>query len=195
MEEITLEKIDIIKERTGVTYTEAKEALEESDGNVIDALIFIENKNKSKSTKENIYDSKDEFVQWIKDTMNKGNVTRIVVKKDDRVILDIPVTAGVAGGVIAGAIWAPSLAIMFLTAVFAKVTVEITKDDGSVEVVNKVVKDTVSDLKDKMSDVKNKFTNKKDDKGDGENSYQYTVKFDDDDNNKEESKDKNKDEK
>ncbi|PJI07072.1 MULTISPECIES: DUF4342 domain-containing protein [Clostridium] len=186
MEEITLEKIDIIKERTGVTYTEAKEALEESDGNVIDALIFIENKNKTTkdSIKDNIYDTKEEFVQWIKDTMNKGNVTRIVVKKDDRVILDIPVTAGVAGGVIAGAIWAPSLAIMFLTAVFAKVTVEITKDDGSVEVVNKVVKDTVSDLKDKMNDVKSKFTNKKDDKVNEDNTYQYSVKFDDE--NKEE---------
>ncbi|WP_347460460.1 hypothetical protein [Clostridium sp. DMHC 10] len=42
MEEITLEKIDIIKERTGVTYTEAKEALEASNGNVIDALVYVE---------------------------------------------------------------------------------------------------------------------------------------------------------
>jgi NACalpha-BTF3-like transcription factor len=37
MSEITLEKIDIIRERTGANYAEAKEALEVSDGNVVDA--------------------------------------------------------------------------------------------------------------------------------------------------------------
>ncbi|AAK79268.1 ABC-type antimicrobial peptide transport system permease subunit [Clostridium acetobutylicum] len=190
MEEITLEKVDIIKERTGVTYTEAKEALEASEGNVIDALIYIENNTKSR--KDNLYETKDEFVQWIKDTMNKGNVSRIRVKKDDRVILDIPVAAGVAGGVIAGAVWAPSLAIMFLTAVFAKVTVEITKQDGSVEVVNKVVKNTVSDVKDKINEVKDKVMNKKsDDKTNTDNAYQYTVKFDEVDGNNDNSNNNN----
>jgi len=46
MAEITLEKIDIIKERTGVSYTEAKEALEECDSDVVNALIYIEAKQK-----------------------------------------------------------------------------------------------------------------------------------------------------
>ena len=50
MSEITLEKVDLIRERTGVSYTEAKEALEAGNGDVVDALIYIENKKKSKST-------------------------------------------------------------------------------------------------------------------------------------------------
>ena len=40
--EITLEKIELVKDRTGVSYREAKEALERTDGNVVDAIILIE---------------------------------------------------------------------------------------------------------------------------------------------------------
>ena len=37
--EITLEKIELVKDRTGVSYKEAKEALEKSEGSVVDARI------------------------------------------------------------------------------------------------------------------------------------------------------------
>lgn len=40
--EITLEKIELVKDRTGVSYREAKSALEEADGSVVDAIIIIE---------------------------------------------------------------------------------------------------------------------------------------------------------
>ena len=36
--EITLEKIELVKDRTGVSYREAKSALEEADGSVVDAI-------------------------------------------------------------------------------------------------------------------------------------------------------------
>ena len=36
--EITLEKIELVKDRTGVSYKEAKEALEAADGSVVDAI-------------------------------------------------------------------------------------------------------------------------------------------------------------
>ncbi len=182
MSEVTLEKIDIIRERTGVTYSEAKEALEFCDANVVDALIYIE-QNK-KSYKDNLYTTKDEFLQWIKDLVNKGNVNRIKIKKDDRVVVDIPVNAGIAATLTA-LIWPPLIAIGILTAVITKVTIEITRDDGTVEIVNKIiktgVKNTVNDMKDKVYDaassVKDKFSNKE--KEEDKNTYKYTVKFDD----------------
>ena len=43
--EITLEKIELVKDRTGVSYKEAKEALEAADGSVVDAIISIEEKS------------------------------------------------------------------------------------------------------------------------------------------------------
>lgn len=197
MSEITLEKIDIIRERTGVSYADAKEALEACDGNVVDALIYIE--NNKKTAKDSIYTTRDEFMEWLKDTVKKGNVNRIKIKRDDKVVVDIPVNAGIVATLTA-LVWPPLIAIGILTAVFTKVTIEITKDDGTVEVVNKIIKNgvktTVNDVKDKVFDtaasVKDKFTKKHSD----ETTYRYTVKFDDidtDDNGNKDNKDKKDD--
>ncbi|MBD5638477.1 DUF4342 domain-containing protein [Clostridium botulinum] len=181
--EITLEKIDIIRERTGATYTEAKEALEACEGNVVDALVYME--NKVKEEKEELYTTKDELVKWIKDIIKKGNVTRIKVKKEDKVIVDIPVNAGLAATAAAAIIWAPILLAALAAAIVTKVTIEITKEDGSVEVVNKIIKSTAQDIKEKVdyttSDIKEKFSNKFDNESDGEdnNFYSYTVNFED----------------
>lgn len=206
MGEITLEKIDVIRERTGVSYTEAKEALEACDGNVVDALIYIE-KNQ-KSTMDNIYTSKDDFLNWLKDLVKKGNINRIRIKKDDKVVVDIPVNAGIAA-TLALLVWPPLIAIGLLTAVVTKVTVEITKDDGTVEIVNKIikggvkdtvgdVKETVQDVKDKVfdaaSNVKDKFM-RKENKKEEQNTYQYTVKFEDIDKEDKTYDDKNFDNK
>lgn len=197
MIEITLEKIDLVRERTGVSYSEAKEALEASQGNVVDALIYIENKNKCAAN--NLYTTKEELVTWLKDLINKGNVTRIRIKKGEKVLVDMPVNAGIAVGVIAAWISAPLLAIGVVGAVVTDLTIEITKQDGSVEVVNKVLKSTVQDVKEKVndvasdvkekvndlaSDVKDKFSQRKSgNTNDDENVYKYTVKFEDIDNN------------
>lgn len=195
MSEITLEKIDLVRERTGVSYSEAKDALEASEGNVVDALIYVE--KSKKSVMDDFYTTKDEFVDWLKDIINKGNVTRIKIKKDDKILIDIPVNAGIAATTLAGILYAPLLGIGFLTAVFTRVTVEITKNDGSVDVVNKTIKNTLKDVKEKVQDatnnIKEKFTHDKGDSdNDGDNVYSYTVKFDDvkDNENKEDNEDK-----
>ena len=201
MPEITLEKIDIIKERTGVSYTEAKEALEECDGDVVNALIYIEAKQKKsvKFNMEEMYTTKEEFLTAIKEIVRKGNVSRIKIKKDQTVVVDIPVNAGIAAGVVAGWFMPALIAIGLLTAVLTKVTIEITKADGTVEVVNTIIKNTVDDVKGKMNDisedvkgkmsdisgdVKEKFNDtkgsfsKNSKEPSDENVYQYTVKFD-----------------
>jgi hypothetical protein len=209
MEQITLEKIDIVKERTGVSYTDAKEALEECDGDVVNALIYIEAKQKkaNKFNMDEMYSTKDEFLVAIKDILQKGNVTRIKIKKGDTVVIDIPVNAGIVASVVAGLLMPSLIGIGILTAVLTKVTIEITKADGTVEVVNTIIKNTVDDVKCKMSDisddVKEKFNetkdnfskSNKDDKenkdSNNENIYQYTVKFEEkDEKPEEEGKDK-----
>ncbi|EDS76543.1 DUF4342 domain-containing protein [Clostridium massiliodielmoense] len=195
MSDITLEKIDILRERTGVSYTEAKDALEKCDGNIVDSLIYLENtieENKC-SIKDDICTTKEEFVNWIKGIARKGNVNRIRVKKDDKVIMDIPVNAGFAAGIIALA-YPALIAVGVLSAVVTKVTVEIVKDDGSVEIVNKLIKNTAKDVKSKVNDitddmkekmesmtadVKEKFDNDKGTSSEDNNMYKYTVKFDD----------------
>lgn len=195
--DITLEKVEQVISRTGATYGEAKEALIASDGDVLDAIIYLENKKdfseKGKKFKEEAFNSFDELKQRINEIIEKGNVSRIIVKKDSRVLVDVPVNAGVAVGVIA-LIWTPIiLAVGFVTTVAFNLTFEITKEDGSVEVINAVVKKSMKDaqgvfhdfadnVKSKFGEMKNNIRQEDNDKNSDifdENMYTYTVNFDD----------------
>lgn len=69
--EITLEKIELVKDRTGVSYREAKSALEEANGSVVDAIIFIEeNIGTEDSDADNLYGNELSLV--LKRLLKKG---------------------------------------------------------------------------------------------------------------------------
>lgn len=107
-----LEKIDTLRERGRVSYQEARDLLAESDGDLIDALIRLE--QRGTFTREKIYAKGNEIVEKVKDVIRQGNVTRIRVKTKDDVILDMPVTAGAAV-----AVFAPYLALLGAVAAIA----------------------------------------------------------------------------
>ncbi len=192
--EIKLEDVDKVIERTGVSYKEAKEALEMSDGDIVDAIIYLqENLKNNKLEKEEKGQTIEEFKLWLKELINKGNVARIKIKKDEQVLVDVPVNAGIAATVI-GLVMPPLLAFGVIAAVATKVTIEITKTDGSIEVVNKYVSKAADGVVNKASnmaeEIKNKFSgvnvNKKDkkdkkDKVEFDNNavFTYRVDFDD----------------
>ena len=87
----------------------------------------------------------------IKELVSKGNVSRIVVRKDDKDILNIPVTVGVVGAVvgITAAKWA-MLAAVLATVGFG-CTVEIVKNDG--EIVNVLSEEDNQKIHDKAADI------------------------------------------
>lgn len=191
---ITLEKVDQVIERTGVSYAEAKEALELSNEDVVDAIIYIENQKKAEKikSKEEKYETIEDLKNWFKELINKGNVTRIRVSKDGKEIVDIPVNAGIAAGVI-GVLIPPILAFVVIAAVVTKITIEITKADGTVEVVNKYITKTMEDIKDTATNVATKVKDKvvdikddvvtntkKDENTLEDNVFSYSVKFDED---------------
>ena len=203
MENITLEQVDVVRERCNVSYAQAKEALEACNGDVLEAIIYIEKNQKKENseTKDNEYTfnaiSMEELKNLIKGLIEKGNVTRIKIKKDDKEILDIPVNAGIAASVIAITI-PPILAAVVIAAIATQITIEVTKEDGSVEVINKYVTQVANDVKNKASDladvVKNKVNdvktevkNSKDEDGKtftgGETIYTYTVDFEEEKRN------------
>lgn len=137
--EIDLEKVDLVRERTNVSYAEAKEALEKNDGNVVDAIIYLE--GKQKNVFDSVSDAGNEFVSAIKKIIKKGNVNRIKIKKDGKILLDIPVNAGVVGGAIGIYTVAPLMAIGAIAAVVTKVEVEIERPSGEVEIIKDIVKE------------------------------------------------------
>ncbi|MBS5925621.1 MAG: DUF4342 domain-containing protein [Clostridium sp.] len=198
--EISLEKVDQVKERTGSTYKEAKEALEICGGDVLEAIIYIEGQNENSNMKnpednayqENNSETIEDFKVWLKETVKKGNVSRIKVKKDETILVDVPVNAGIAATVIA-VIIPPILAFGVIAAVATKLTIEITKVDGSVEVVNKYVAKAANEVKGKASvfadQIKTKIKEVKEEASnnasykenvykDDETVYSYTVNFD-----------------
>lgn len=124
--EITLEKIELVRDRTGVTYKEAKEALEKSGGNVVDAIIAIEetvDTMESKTAKV----KKDALIQRMKEIVAKGNVSKIVVTKGEDTLLNIPLNVGILGTVIA-----PWGMIAGVVAAFGfRCKIEFIKDDGT----------------------------------------------------------------
>ncbi|MDR1953108.1 MAG: DUF4342 domain-containing protein [Clostridiales Family XIII bacterium] len=146
--EITLEKVELVKDRTGVSYKEAKDALEASEGNVVDAIIAIEETiNMSNAGKMN--DQASQMVERIKEAVKKGNISRIKISKDDEVVLNLPVNVGIVGTVLA-----PWAAVIGAIAAFGtKCKVELVKDDGEIIDISEKAGDKFGDVVDKGSDI------------------------------------------
>ena len=188
--DITLEKIDIIRDRTGVSYKEAKEALEAAAGNVVDALINIEaegNKKWTDTVSESISVKGSEAMDKLKAILSAGNVSRIKVKKDDYIILDIPVTAGAIGALAIPLYTAVGAAVALL----AKCTIEVERPNKEVITINEVITNTADDIalkiKNVAGDIKKATGNmqRKEDEDIEKFTYQTSVEFDTTTDNKE----------
>lgn len=126
--EVTLEKIELVKDRTGVTYKEAKEALEAADGNVVDAIVSIEDKTDGETSSQKISQKGNEIIDKIKEVVDRGNASKIVISKDGDRIINLPLNAGVIGAIVA-----PWGIILGVAASFGfNCKIEVVKDDGTV---------------------------------------------------------------
>ena len=128
--DITIEQIDTVVARTSATFKEAKEALEETNGDVIEAIILIEG---------DISDKGEQMIAKVKDVLRKGNVTRITVKRDGEILINIPVTAAALGTIIS----APLALLGLGSAILSKCTIEVQKEDGEVINVNNLVEKNI----------------------------------------------------
>ena len=153
--EITLEKIELVKDRTGVSYKEAKEALEDAGGSVVDAIIAIEEDIDNQS-KKSFGEQGGAVIESVKDLVKKGNVSKIVVKNSEGdVILNIPVNAGIIGAVIAP--WGTLAAVV--AAFGFKCVIEVVKGDGTIIGVSDRTNDAVEKATEKGTEVYDKVKN------------------------------------
>ena len=142
MAQITIEMVDQVLDRLPyATYKEAREALIKTDGNVLDAIIYIESgqkdmgfENKKESIRrfgENISQESEKIRGQLGDLFKKTTVVRIIVEKEGKVMFNIPLTIGVLG--VAAM---PVLSLLGLSAaVLSKYSVLIT-DEASGESVD-----------------------------------------------------------
>lgn len=146
--EITLEKIELVKDRTGVSYKEAKEALEAADGSVVDAIINIEEEIDLRNTSK-IGEQGAQVIDYIKDAIHKGNVSKLTIKKGDEVILNLPVNIGIIGTVLFP--WA--MVAGTIAAFGTKCTIELMKDNGEVVDVSEMAAGTFETVKEKSAEI------------------------------------------
>ncbi len=139
--EINLEKIELVKEKTGCTYEEAKAALEKCEGSVVDAIIVIEKKKDEEYNAVNGPSLKDSPIfQKMKEIVDKGNITRIVISKNGKNYVNFPVTVGVAG-----ALLVPWVVIIGVVAALGyQCDIEFVDQDGQVIDLDGKVKGVVS---------------------------------------------------
>lgn len=146
--EITLEKIELVRDRTGVSYKEAKEALEAAEGSVVDAIVAIEQSVDGGVARSTIA-KKDALIDKIKEVVEKGNVSKIKVTKEDNTIVNLPLSAGILGTLLA-----PWAAIAGVVAAFGfNCKIEFVKDDGTVIDITEKATEAYDTAKEKSQDI------------------------------------------
>ena len=110
-----LEMVEKIREKTGVTYDTAREALEDNDWDLLDALIELEDANpssgrkaaekplegtvetgsriKHKGMSSETNDKINSVIRWIFGLIRKGENVRVVISKRDEEIESVSITA------------------------------------------------------------------------------------------------------
>lgn len=151
--DFTLEQVDEVRERSGVSYQEAKEALEEADGDVLEAIIYLESKEKN-DTKNNFSNMSNEIIEQLKEIVRKGNVTRVYLRKDGETVMNIPITAGAVGAIL----FAPATIAGIVAALATGCRLEIVKDDGEVIDIQDMTEDALHNVKEKVESARDRFS-------------------------------------
>jgi hypothetical protein len=137
-----LEMIEMLRERTHVTYEEAKEALDKCDDDVVEALIYLERNQKMRMDPEKTNNNGYGIIRWIKGIIRKGNRTKLAVTKNEKSTLKIPFTL-----LVLVTLMAPHLTVIaFLIALFTEHRFEIIKENGENVGIKKAFDDAVTSV-------------------------------------------------
>lgn len=153
---ITIESIDAVYQRIpNVTYAQAKEALQACDGDVVEAIILLESKKGSNSTKkvkktvEEVLGKDGEQIKYqLKELLRKSSVIRVIIDKDGKTIINIPLTVGVVGLAFATI---PAM-IGLSAAVIGKYNIKVqNEDDGTTIDLGELTEEKLNMLKDMIT--------------------------------------------
>lgn len=149
---ISLEKIDLLKERANVGYKEAKEALEQCDGDLVEALIWLEDNEKIKKENDRYKQSRpgrerpyrnraqeNDYGKKIEDGVKKVHNMRFKIYRGDDTLLNLPATVAL----IVGVFTLPMSLIALLAAVLFRYHIALIKPDGDSVMDDQKVKDTL----------------------------------------------------
>ncbi|MCR4755255.1 MAG: DUF4342 domain-containing protein [Lachnospiraceae bacterium] len=125
--EITLEAVEKVMNATGADYQTVKTALEQTDGNPDEAIALLQ------PIPDEAKEKTSDIVDKLKAKVQEGNVDRIQIKRNNEILLSIPVNVGLVGGII-GLACIPWALIAGAAAAFGLgCTYEIVKKDGTTD--------------------------------------------------------------
>lgn len=127
---INIEKVDLLMERANIGYKEAYELLQQHNGSVIEALVYLEKTEKTKpcyqhQTGNNEPSTVDNIQNFISETHQK----RFVVSNEERKVVDLPLTVAGIAGVIAFPVAVPLIALGLVTGHKIDITNKAVKVD------------------------------------------------------------------
>jgi hypothetical protein len=85
-----LEKIDVLRARLGVSYREAREALEAAGGDVVEALVLLEERRRRTRAVE--------LAEGLRELLRRACRTRLRIKKGEQTVLEVPGLWGALAG-------------------------------------------------------------------------------------------------
>lgn len=101
-----LEKVDVLRERMGVSYEHARLALEAAQGDIVKALAELEEEQKEEDG------AGSRFIDGVKKQVKRLNKTHLNLKREDKTLLSMSAPLGIA---LAYTIWKrPALRILGL---------------------------------------------------------------------------------
>lgn len=152
---VSLELIEILRERANVTYEEAKEALENCNSDIVDALIYLEKQNKIKPPSgDNCCTSG--FWASVKNLVRNCNETRCKISKKELNLIDLPLTIVIIITVIVP----PLTVVGLLAALFTGHKIRLEKPGSDELKINKTL-DDISNAAAKVSEQVTEAINKK----------------------------------
>ncbi len=120
MGNITLEQIDLIMQRTHVSYSQAKEALEQANGDILEALLLIERKDNPNKNKAKAACTSEKVTSFV-DNLNN---TTFIMFKNNRTYIDVPLSIALIAIILCFYVSIVSLVIALICGVKIKVVGE-----------------------------------------------------------------------
>jgi len=129
----------MLRDRARVSYEEARAALEKCEGDVVEALIYLEQQGKinpAQPATTRISGFGEKLKKWFK----ACNETKFIVSKNSRIIMDLPLTV-----VIIVTVFVPPLTVIgLLVALFTGHKIRLERPGSSDMPINRTFDDMSS---------------------------------------------------
>jgi len=96
----TLEQVDLVRLRLGVGYADAKQALDETDGDVIAALAILESQHAAATAAEQFDQTIARISEEVKQSLTGRPIVGLRLKLDDQTLAEVPVEVAGVGAIL-----------------------------------------------------------------------------------------------